>query len=727
MTLPQALLWRQWLVKSRTPITTLVEVLSPILLMSIVVYAYSLVEPELRPQRIYANRTSELVYNLSRDAARSQLASDLRLCAAILQPLPGGGGPAQQPAMQQGAGGRNPAQTGAGRPEEGSIVPPGRRRLRQETPRQTGGADPGFVPDFQAGGGTQDPAYLEWAAMHSGAAGGFEAASADVSDAADGAAGSAEAASAGGGDAAVADAGAEALPAGVSDSLTSTTGVAGRAGEDGAVDVVGGEPAAVSSALDSIPEPSAGTGDQDAAYLEWAAMQSGTAAGATTPAAVGDSPDGAGAADIMPDLLAHAEGPSGASKFPGAARPEAGNGVQDPAYLAWLAMTGGAAANGSPASAVTATVGMPMAAPALAPATDGVSVAPSPQHLAEAGLQDPAYLAWLAMTSKAAADASSPAAAAAPGAPLAAEATLDDVSSPLQGFPSQSTSSGDAQSPAADAPAVAAVQTSAAAVPAQSSLVPDPGDQGVDWAQFLTPSVLAAALQLAQNPFDPATWQRLLQSGAHAASRATQCHVRAVSIKALSLRFDDAPSVNELARKVVRSPLPTVIAFRSWQRTKLVSVVWLLQQCQCPVCQTELMRELTVHGSPWLRAGAADRGASAERHGLHIRAAVEVPGVRARRDDRRQHRRAATCHAAPAGLPQHEGVSFDEFGIHVRLVVQTRLTFVEQTLLLNVRWSCVRWCQCTSDKGPEQHVNIQATTIADVIPCPLCVFRRSHA
>jgi len=119
-------------VKSRSRITTLVEVLSPILLMSIVVYAYSLVEPKTMPQRIYADQTAELVYNISRDAAASQLASDLRLCSAILQPPTGGnvGVPHEQPAEDQ--------------PEDGAVVPPG-RRLRQDSIAEQGGDFPAAV------------------------------------------------------------------------------------------------------------------------------------------------------------------------------------------------------------------------------------------------------------------------------------------------------------------------------------------------------------------------------------------------------------------------------------------------------------------------------------------------------------------------------------------------------------------------------------------------------
>ena len=36
----QAMLWRQWLLKKRSPISTLVEVLSPIILISMLVITY---------------------------------------------------------------------------------------------------------------------------------------------------------------------------------------------------------------------------------------------------------------------------------------------------------------------------------------------------------------------------------------------------------------------------------------------------------------------------------------------------------------------------------------------------------------------------------------------------------------------------------------------------------------------------------------------------------------
>ena len=141
LTMLQALLWRQWLVKSRSRISTLVEVLSPILLMSIMVYAYWLVEPKTVPRRIYANQTAELVYNISRDAAASQLASDLRLCSAILQPPAGNVGDAHE-------------QQAAAQPEDGAVVPPG-RRLRQQTTEEQGGDFPaGVAANADSAGGS---------------------------------------------------------------------------------------------------------------------------------------------------------------------------------------------------------------------------------------------------------------------------------------------------------------------------------------------------------------------------------------------------------------------------------------------------------------------------------------------------------------------------------------------------------------------------------------------
>ena len=584
---PQALLWRQWLVKSRTPITTLVEVLSPILLMSIVVYAYSLVEPELRPERIYANRTAELVYNISRDASRSQLASDMRLCAALLQPPPVAGGPRQQPPSQQGDGAGTPAQPAASTPQDGSVVPPGRRRLRQNAQQQPGGVGPTPVPDPQPDNGAQDPTYREWAAMRGGMAGTIEAASAEGSASAF-AAGTAEPPSAG----------VNGLDGvgGVDSAGTGGADLPSAAVTDGVVTV---------SALYSTPGSASEAGEQDPAYQKWLAMRNGAAAGAGAkqPAAPSVGPAGGGVAGSAaePPAGASAPGPaqqalpdpsgiavrdapaSAVSEAPrmrdptyaewsamrsGAAAgdvagpatgtaptarvadssgsapaPAAGKDAQESAYLAWLAMHGEAARNG-PGPGPTAAA--PVDAPAAAPAADSVGTAPAPQPQEEGtGLQDPGYLAWLAMTGRAAVnDASSPdiVSAAGPGSPSAAQAISVGVPSALQGAPSQSTSMIEGPSPAADVPGVAGPQDSSGPAPAQdrSASVPAPGisapafAQGVppatvpahgssvagsgggdvDWTQVLTPSVLAAALQLSQNPFDPATWQKLLQSGA---------------------------------------------------------------------------------------------------------------------------------------------------------------------------------------------------------------------
>ena len=596
------------------------------------VYAYSLVEPELRPQRIYANQTSELVYNLSRDAARSQLASDLRLCAAILQPPPGDGGPQQRPAAQQGSGAGYPDQSVTGGPGDGSVVPLG-RRLRQDTQRQPGSADSAAVPDPQAGSVAQDPAYLEWAAMHSG---GAVAGSADVVDTPDAAGGNAEAQAAGGSDTADGQGSIEASPAGSDDSPNGADGATRAAAGGAELPSAAGIASGGASALDSTPHSSAGLGEQDPAYMEWAAMHDGAAGGAeATPAAASDSPGGAGVGGSAPDPTANsgAQGPaqqawtdrnsvavgtapgsaavsevrSGASELDGvqdpaylewtkmrsgAGSPTApsapsadfavdssgnapashfGNDVQDPAYLEWMAMHNGAAGNvGSPAAVAGMTASTPQAAlaippaadsvgiaprsqtqagtfgspaafagptagtPRAAPATGSLGIAPSPQTRAGTGLQDLDYLAWLAMTGGSGVDASSPAAAPGPGSLLAVATTGSEVLSGLQGLPPQSTTPDEAQRPAADAPGVAAAapaqgslapaQGSIAAAPAQSSSVPDPGGRGVDWTEYLTPSVLAAALQLSQKPFDPATWQQLLQSGAPLKLRLPLCH-----------------------------------------------------------------------------------------------------------------------------------------------------------------------------------------------------------
>lgn len=59
--------------------------------MSLLVYAYTLVKPDHFPARIYADKTSELVYNLTRSAAGSDASSNIRLCAALLRSSSGTG------------------------------------------------------------------------------------------------------------------------------------------------------------------------------------------------------------------------------------------------------------------------------------------------------------------------------------------------------------------------------------------------------------------------------------------------------------------------------------------------------------------------------------------------------------------------------------------------------------------------------------------------------------
>jgi len=65
----QAIAWKQWLLKRRGAVTTLVEVLSPVLVISVLVLAYTLVDPEARPARIRVEETektiNEFKYDLS--------------------------------------------------------------------------------------------------------------------------------------------------------------------------------------------------------------------------------------------------------------------------------------------------------------------------------------------------------------------------------------------------------------------------------------------------------------------------------------------------------------------------------------------------------------------------------------------------------------------------------------------------------------------------------------
>ena len=399
--------------KSRSRITTLVEVLSPILLMSIMVYAYSLVEPQQLPQHVYANQTAELVYNFSRDAAASQLASDLRLCAAILPPPEGIGVPHQQPPDRSGgAQGQAPAPASgdgtaqpSGQSSDGAMVPPG-RRLRQQAAQRQGGASP-------AG-----------AAVSAGPAAG--------------------------------DAGAAAPPA--------------------------------------------YNLQQDPVYLDWLAMMN--------PAANDPGP-----ADPQPQKITDpapnggtASEPSRTASLP-AANPPAYNLQQDPAYLAWVAMMSPTADDSGSAGPQPEGVLDPV--PDRVPGHDpGAIPVPAADPPAPSLQQDPEYLAWLAMMRPAANDASAPAASVGAGAPLS-DQVVDNISSaPQGGLPENS-----------NAPQVPPADGDAAVAPSGQA---SPG-LAVDWTRFLTPSVLAAALKLAKNPLDTATWQLLLQSGDRLSSLSPFC------------------------------------------------------------------------------------------------------------------------------------------------------------------------------------------------------------
>lgn len=120
----QALLWRQWLMKTRAAGSTVAELVSPVLLICMLVVAYGLVHPDHHPARViwltihllesqrsrcpcetscgtahrtlstnpqvYAGDTAELLHNMTRDALGTSAALDLQLCAAYLQSGSGG-------------------------------------------------------------------------------------------------------------------------------------------------------------------------------------------------------------------------------------------------------------------------------------------------------------------------------------------------------------------------------------------------------------------------------------------------------------------------------------------------------------------------------------------------------------------------------------------------------------------------------------------------------------
>ena len=57
----QAIAWKQWLLKRRGAVNTLVGILSPVLVISVLVLAYSLVDPEPRPARIRVEDTERTI------------------------------------------------------------------------------------------------------------------------------------------------------------------------------------------------------------------------------------------------------------------------------------------------------------------------------------------------------------------------------------------------------------------------------------------------------------------------------------------------------------------------------------------------------------------------------------------------------------------------------------------------------------------------------------------
>ncbi|CAL8463070.1 g2604 [Coccomyxa elongata] len=61
----KALLWRQYLLKKRSSASTIVELLSPIVLVSLLVIAYTQVTPDHFPAKIYVEETAEALRNLT--------------------------------------------------------------------------------------------------------------------------------------------------------------------------------------------------------------------------------------------------------------------------------------------------------------------------------------------------------------------------------------------------------------------------------------------------------------------------------------------------------------------------------------------------------------------------------------------------------------------------------------------------------------------------------------
>lgn len=99
------------------------------------------VKPDHYPVRIYAEQTSELVFNLTRAASGSEFASSVRLCAAVLQSGPGGPLDGEgvvvrraRPGYFDESPGRSPSATGeaaGGRAPAGGRLQHSGRRLQQ--------------------------------------------------------------------------------------------------------------------------------------------------------------------------------------------------------------------------------------------------------------------------------------------------------------------------------------------------------------------------------------------------------------------------------------------------------------------------------------------------------------------------------------------------------------------------------------------------------------------
>ena len=89
----QAIAWKQWLLKRRGAVTTLVEVLSPVLVISVLVLAYSLVDPEPRPARIRVEDTERTIKEFRYDFEQwatdtlSEVKQKSSRCRSCKQPI----------------------------------------------------------------------------------------------------------------------------------------------------------------------------------------------------------------------------------------------------------------------------------------------------------------------------------------------------------------------------------------------------------------------------------------------------------------------------------------------------------------------------------------------------------------------------------------------------------------------------------------------------------------